>query len=67
MPLSREDNVGLLETIVDDLSLHEVVKALVTIAMAKADHLRANWQDDLAARQWDIAAGRLDRIRIDDV
>ena len=51
----------LLESLVDLYSLHTVTATLSAIASAKANHIRANWQDEDLASSWDSAAKELDR------
>jgi hypothetical protein len=49
-----------LEDIIDKSTLEDVVHALVNICNGKAEHLRENWQDNQAAKQWELAGKRLD-------
>jgi hypothetical protein len=50
-----------LERIIDRLGLYEALQAIADIAYDKAEHLASVWQDHAAARQWRIAAGRIER------
>jgi len=53
-------DMNALETIIDRSTLHHVVETLADICREKAEHLRANWQDEAAARTWEKAALKLD-------
>jgi hypothetical protein len=48
-----------LEALVDASNLTAVVQALSEICDAKAEHIRANWQEDALARAWAWACGTL--------
>lgn len=50
--LGRED-LEALETLIDRYSLGGVVNGLYHLCAAKADHLRSDWQDEIAAKGWD--------------
>jgi hypothetical protein len=58
-----------LEAMVDRVGLRNVLYALERICYAKADHLRANWQDDRTAKSWSREARRLQKAadRVDGV
>ncbi len=49
-----------LEGIIDREGLPRVLSLLAEICWEKANHLRANWQDDSAARQWAKAGHKVD-------
>jgi hypothetical protein len=49
-----------LENILDSTTLQDVLKTLADICYGKAEHLQVNWQDEEAARQWTLAALRVD-------
>jgi|GraSoiStandDraft_55_1057291.scaffolds.fasta_scaffold740620_1 hypothetical protein len=51
----------VLEALVDKVGMRNVVYALGQIAGAKADHIRADWQDIGFARMWQNNANKLDR------
>ena len=51
-----------LEDLVDKEGLGAVLLALNEICFTKAEHLRTNWQDDLAAKRWEKAAALLERL-----
>ena len=48
-----------LEVLVDTHGLAEVLAALSDVCMGKAEHLRANWQDAKAAKEYDRLSARL--------
>lgn len=47
-----------LESIIARHGLGAVLLALGEICYVKAEHLRANWQDRVAAREWDHVGNR---------
>lgn len=51
-----QDAMDDLEDMVDAVGIHGIMDALSTIASEKADHVRANWQDDAMAKEWDRVA-----------
>lgn len=50
-----------LESMVDSVGLVGVVEALSCICVEKAEHLRANWQDEASARDFERCMRVLDR------
>lgn len=48
-----------LERLVDKVGLFQVLVALDVLCSDKAAHIRANWQDMRAARDWDNASKRV--------
>jgi len=53
-----------LETLVDDVGLTGIVNALSEICLAKAEHLRANWQDESSAEIWERDAAALSEVTL---
>jgi deoxyhypusine synthase len=51
-----------VEELIDAVGLKAVVAAVAAIAHEKAEHLKVNWQDWPAARDWERRAKELDRI-----
>lgn len=49
-----------LEALVDLHGITAVVAALGAICYGKAEHLRSNWQDSHAAREWERIAKPID-------
>lgn len=49
----------LLESFVDSCGLSSVLMSLSEICGEKADHVRANWQDNNLAHDWDTAEGHI--------
>lgn len=49
-----------LEILIDQHSLAGVLDAVAVICREKADHIRTEWQDPNTAREWDLAASRID-------
>lgn len=54
-----EERLGQLEGMIDTAGLAGVLDMLGQICLEKADHLRANWQDERAAQVWDQQARML--------
>jgi hypothetical protein len=57
-PMTRKD---ALESLIDQSTLPEVLADLAHVCGEKAEHLRANWQDEVTARQWEKAADCIDK------
>ena len=51
-----------IETLIDKNSANFVLNCIVQIAHGKADHLRENWQDEDAAKQWEKLASKLETL-----
>lgn len=51
-----------LEAFVDKWGLKGTVSALAEIALAKAEHIRTNWQDEGLAELWDHDGKKLDKV-----
>lgn len=58
---SNQTDGDTLELIVDRAGVLGVMAMLVNICDAKADHLRANWQDEAMARDWERVRKELER------
>jgi hypothetical protein len=59
---SRCDIKDELEKQIDRSDLRTVVELLLEICYDKAEHLRANWQDEVSAKTWEKDAKMLDKI-----
>ena len=42
-----------IESAIDQFGLDQVLWAIERICLAKADHLRSNWQDEKTAKLWE--------------
>lgn len=51
-----------IEAIIDTSSANFVLNSIVQIAWGKAEHLRANWQDESAAQEWEKLASKLETV-----
>ena len=51
-----------LEGLLDRTTLTLLIESLSVVASEKAEHLRENWQDESAAKAWDVATRYLDRV-----
>jgi len=47
------DMENALEAMMDEHGTAEVLHRIAEVAVAKAEHLRANWQDPVSANVWD--------------
>ena len=54
--------VEKIEAIMDASSANYVLNSIVQIAWGKADHLRTNWQDENAAKEWEKLASKLETL-----
>lgn len=54
----------VLESLIDGASLSTVLEDLIAVCRAKAEHLRANWQDESSARVWERDAAVLEKARV---
>ena len=62
MSFNRSEVKDQLEAMIDKTSLNDVLEMLAEICHEKAEHLRCNWQDETAARQWERWGNRISRI-----
>jgi ElaB/YqjD/DUF883 family membrane-anchored ribosome-binding protein len=53
-----------LEAILDSSKLERVMEALGEICCEKAEHIRANWQDEALAQKWERAGNKLAGVSI---
>lgn len=58
---TSEDISSDIENYIDTYGMASVLDVLYGIASCKAEHLRENWQDESAARDWDRVAKAIDR------
>ena len=52
-----------LESIIDAVGLDATLGMLAGVCLDKAEHLRANWQDDVTANAWIDAARKIDKAK----
>lgn len=57
----RQDLAYQIEEYMDAHSAEDVLGILIDICYGKAEHLRVNWQDEAAAREWEKAAKVIER------
>ena len=61
--IEKENQIGeKIEAIMDASSANYVLNSIVQIAWGKADHLRTNWQDESAAKEWEKLASKLETL-----
>jgi len=46
---------GIVEDLIDRLTLRGLLDLVAQVCHEKADHLRANWQDETAGHAWERA------------
>ncbi len=51
-----------LKVMIDASSLEAVLSHILDICHGKVDHLRSNWQDEIAARAWERVARRIENL-----
>jgi hypothetical protein len=51
-----------IEQLIDHTTLLRVVRALESVCLAKAEHLRENWQEDRSAKNFERAQEALERL-----
>ena len=51
-----------LETMLDEKGMGALLDALQCVCMDKAEHLRANWQDNTAGQAWEDTAGSIESL-----
>lgn len=55
----REQLADQLEHLVDKYGLNAMLAELANVCGEKAEHLRVNWQDSDAAKEWEKAGNRI--------
>lgn len=55
-----------IEGLVDSHGMSHVVGLLIDVCVGKADHIRANWQDNVTATAWDDVADGLMKVQRDN-
>jgi hypothetical protein len=58
----NEQDRDILEGLIDKYDLNSVLQGLFNICHLKAEHLRSNWQDKKAAKEWEKKAKEIDKI-----
>ena len=53
----NQTELDQLETLIDAVGIESILMGISDICGEKADHIRANWQDNVLARRWDVVAG----------
>ena len=54
--------VESMETYIDDYNIDDVIEAIQEVCYLKAEHLRANWQDEASAKSWERIADKIDTL-----
>lgn len=58
----EQRDIDSLEILIDRHGLHDIIAAMVTIALAKAGHVLETWDDPRLAKEWEKAARTLDTV-----
>ena len=53
---------GIVEDLIDRLTLRGLLDLVAQVCHEKADHLRANWQDETAGHAWERAEQIIDKM-----
>jgi len=62
MSSNRNEMKFQLEEMIDQSSLNDLLEMLAEVCHEKADHLRSNWQDEAAARDWERLGNRVSKL-----
>jgi len=54
---TTQEQHDMLEGLIDSCGLASILEAISAICDEKAEYVRANWQDEKAAKAWDTACG----------
>jgi hypothetical protein len=57
--MSDNDLKHTLETLVDQTSVVEVLRALADVCYEKSEHIRTTWNDQILARLWERSANQI--------
>ena len=52
----------IIEQMIDESGMENFLDAVETVCYDKADHLRTNWQDEYAAKQWEKTASKIETV-----
>ncbi|MBD2663068.1 hypothetical protein [Richelia sinica] len=61
----KNDDMDVLETLVDKLTLAAILEMIERICHKKADNLRNKWKDEITAKYWEKAARQIENINVD--
>ena len=59
MTITEQSAQATLETLIDSIGVESLLTNLATVCYDKAEHIRANWQDNATAGVWDAAGRRV--------
>jgi hypothetical protein len=60
--MQDQSDLDTLEALIDTHGLAAIVNSIADICHGKADHLRTNWQDAVAAKSWERDATKLGKV-----
>ena len=63
--MNIEERDRLETEFIDKHTLCDVLEALTEVCFEKAEHLRTNWQDINAAKEWERAGHKIDMLAKD--
>jgi hypothetical protein len=58
--LTTQEFELMVEEYIDSSNVANALDAIATVCREKAEHIRANWQDQATANNWDVVAKRID-------
>jgi hypothetical protein len=61
-PTLTQAEIETLERMVDRCSMARVLEGLAEVCELKAEHLRANWQDERSAKSWEREADAISKL-----
>ncbi|MGH1396914.1 MAG: hypothetical protein ACRAVC_23200 [Trichormus sp.] len=61
----KKDDMDVLETLIDKLTLAAILEMLERICHKKAENLRTHWQDEVTAKLWEKAARHIEQLNVD--
>ncbi|MGB3636288.1 MAG: hypothetical protein WBA39_01655 [Rivularia sp. (in: cyanobacteria)] len=61
----HKEYMGIVEGLVDKLTLSTILEMLERICHKKAENLRTHWQDETSAKLWEKAARQIEQINVD--
>jgi ElaB/YqjD/DUF883 family membrane-anchored ribosome-binding protein len=63
--MTKEEKITVqnaLKQLIDQWSLRDVLEALAHVSHTKAEQSRAQWQESLTAKRWDLDATVIDNM-----
>lgn len=58
----NETQMRALEDMIDATSVEDLITGVEVVCREKADHIRAEWQDEALAKDWEAVARVLSKV-----